>query len=420
MKYNNWVDLSSLPRKGKLIDWSSTNNTKVKFSYNGIEDECIVNGLDKEDRLKLIVYYNNKEYKINRDNFKTGHLGQFFNFSVKDNFNYESNQIINKNNNSIKIISPTRMKASNNRTQKGYNITCLICGYNFQNTENNLNRGDMCPVCSNHKIIKGINDIWTTNPEVGKFLTNPEDGYKYAQFSNIKLDFTCPECKTYIGKKLISTVSNNGISCPACGENISYPNKFMYHLLNILDEEFETEQGYDWCVFPSYKNKNIMNHGRFDFLLPKRKIIIEMDCSLGHGRTVYTNSKISVEETLYKDKMKDKIAAKKGYKVIRINCEYSSMGHRFKNCVNGVINSELATIFDLTNIDWNKINNLSIKGSIITVASLYNEGKSTGEIAKILKKNLSTIINYLHQATSCGLCEFVSHSKNRKRGDKSA
>ena len=106
MKYNNWVDLSSLPRKGKLIDWKSTNNNVVKFFYNGIEDECIVNGLDKEDRLKLIIYYKNIEYRINRDNFKTGHLGQFFNFSVKDNFGYEAGQIINKNNYSIRILSP--------------------------------------------------------------------------------------------------------------------------------------------------------------------------------------------------------------------------------------------------------------------------------------------------------------------------
>lgn len=420
MKNNNWIDLSSLPRKGKLIDWSSTNNTKVKFSYNGIEDECIINGLDKEDRLKLIIYYNNKEYKINRDNFKTGHLGQFFNFSVKDNFNYKSNQIINKDNNSIKIISPTRMKASNNRTQKGYNITCLICGYNFQNTENNLNRGDMCPVCSNHKIVKGINDIWTTNPGIAKYLTNYEDGYKYGQFSNIRLSFTCPYCNNNIGLKKLSDVSNSGISCPSCGDNISYPNKFMYNLLTELGEDFLTEQGYNWCLFPDYNDATKIVHGRFDFLIENKKLIIEMDSSLGHGRQLYTNSNKTIEETIYRDNMKDIKAKEHGYKVIRIDCSYSTIKNRFNNCVNGIINSDLSTIYDLSKINWNNIDISCTESFVIEAAKLYNQGKTSGEISQILKKDFSTIIDYLHQATKCNLCTFIPHKQVRKRGDKSA
>ena len=420
MKYNNWIDLSQLPRKGKLIDWSSTNNNTVKFSYNGIEDICTVNGLDENDKLKLIIVYKNKEYKINRDNFKNIHLGQLFNFSTKNNYKYIINQIIEKNNMSIIIKAPIRIKTSYNRTQKGYIIQCLKCNYEFENTEANLDRGDMCPVCSNHRIIKGINDIWTTNPEIAKYLTNPDEGYIYSQFSNVKLDFTCPFCNNNIGIKLLSTVSNSGISCPSCGDNISYPNKFMFNLLTELGETFLTEQGYDWCIFPDFNEQNNFSHGRYDFLIENKKLIIEMDSSLGHGKQLYTNSNKSIEETIYRDKMKDLKAKELGYTVIRIDCSYYTISDRFNNCVNGVLNSILSEIYNLSNIDWNVINNKCMESFIIKSAELYNQGRSSGEIADLFNKDLSTIIDYLHQATKCGLCNFIPYKQCKKRGGKNA
>ena len=43
---------------------------------------------------------------------------------------------------------------------------------------------------------KGINDLWTTCPEVAQLLLNPEDGYKLTKSSGKHVDFKCPNCGT--------------------------------------------------------------------------------------------------------------------------------------------------------------------------------------------------------------------------------
>ena len=298
---------------------------------------------------------------------------------------------------------------------KGYNIDCLVCGYNFNNQEANINRGDMCPLCSNHRVVAGVNDLWTTAPYIAQYLTNSEDGYKFAKYSNKSVDMTCPICRTHIGTKTICHVTVSGISCPCCGDNISFPNKFMYNLLLELGEEFKTEVGHDWCIFPSYNDKDIMSHGRFDFLLPKRKILIEMDSSLGHGKQLYTNSSKNLEETIYRDNQKDRVAKSLGYKVVRIDCSYRDINQRLQACIDGVKNSSLSDIFDFSNISWNEIFKKSFSSFVVQACELYNQGLSSSEIADILHKNPTTIIDYLHQGNDCGLCNFIPQKQRRRQ-----
>lgn len=44
-----------------------------------------------------------------------------------------------------------------------------------------------CP--APRKILIGFNDMWATNLDVAKLLANPEDGYKYTQYSNKKVNW---------------------------------------------------------------------------------------------------------------------------------------------------------------------------------------------------------------------------------------
>ncbi len=46
---------------------------------------------------------------------------------------------------------------------------CPNCHYEWQEKVINITNGDRCPVCSNHIIIKGVNDLFTTNPELKKY-----------------------------------------------------------------------------------------------------------------------------------------------------------------------------------------------------------------------------------------------------------
>lgn len=51
-----------------------------------------------------------------------------------------------------------------------------------------------CPVCSGRQVSIGVNDLWTTHPELAKMLANNEDGYKYSIGSNKKLEWVCHDC----------------------------------------------------------------------------------------------------------------------------------------------------------------------------------------------------------------------------------
>lgn len=51
-----------------------------------------------------------------------------------------------------------------------------------------------CPVCSGRQVQKGINDLWTTHPDLAARLLDKEDGFRYSFGSNKKLKWLCPEC----------------------------------------------------------------------------------------------------------------------------------------------------------------------------------------------------------------------------------
>ena len=144
-------------------------------------------------------------------------------------------------------------------------------------------------MCTNQRVVIGINDMWTTNPELASLLANPEDGYKYTKCSTKKLNWKCPDCDEIIYNISIKQVySNKKLSCPKCSDGISYPNKFMYHILKSLGENFKNEYSPDWI-----KPK------RYDFALFKenKKYIIEMDGGLGHGNknTMNTTKERQIE-----------------------------------------------------------------------------------------------------------------------------
>lgn len=248
------------------------------------------------------------------------------------------------------------MNYSNGKTCKSYRVKCLKCGNEFDISEANLDRGDGCNVCSNHKVKIGLNDLWTTRPDVASMLKDKDLGYTCMEFSNILADFVCPKCGKYIGKSYIHNVSRFGLSCKYCGRGISYPNRLMGNLLEFFDEDFDSEVYFKWCHFPNYYDENITSYGRYDFVVENKKLIIEMDGGYGHGNDPHPNSIYTKEELIYRDKMKDKLALENGYSIIRVDCNYSSK-NRLKYCSNNILNSELSIYYDFNNIDWNYINN---------------------------------------------------------------
>lgn len=281
-------------------------------------------------------------------------------------------------------------------------------------TPNSLLRGESCGVCANKQIWVGYNDITTLRPDVAELMVNKEDLYNYAVWSPHKTDFKCPNCNNIIPKK-IAYVSRDGLSCPYCSDGISYPNKFIYNALSQIKDQLdflEREFSPSWCKF---KYKNSYKTGTYDiyFGINGTKYIIEMDGGLGHGNKVMDNE-ISQEDSVYIDKQKDMLAIQHDIKIIRINCFYNR-DDRYTYILNNVLNSELSSIIDLTKINFDECNKISLSSLLVETCNLWNEGYKVSEIALKLKIHETTITNYLKQGSKFNICKNYSAKESKCR-----
>lgn len=339
-------------------------------------------------------------------------------------YKYKVGDIISSTNSSFRVLKQIRIYRDKNRNgvketvnEKGYFVKCVKDGYEFEVLESALSRNYGCPVCSNRKVIKGINDVATTNPEIAALFENIEDAYTTTYSTKKKFRFKCPRCG-YVKLDDTNHITHFGFSCPCCSDGVSFPNKFVGKLLTDLGVNYDRETRFSWCKYPCFVNSNKLDYGSYDFVIPDMNIIIEADGGLGHGRKVMTTirhnrRKITIEETLYRDKMKDKLAITNGYKIIRINCVYNGIHDRCEKITNGIKESELASIFDLSNIDFQEIGRYCTEHSyIIEAKNLWNKGHSISEIATQLKIAESTVKNHLITMNKMNMCEY--HGENQR------
>lgn len=408
IKDDNWINLDNLPHNNGKVLWRNCYGESVSFCYRGIEGVLYV--LKQIDEKHVLVQYNNSQYELHKDSIRYCRLGQLFDFAVTNNYKYSENQVID---NYYRVISCKRLEQGIHNV-KAYEILCLKCNQLFDVSEGNFDRGDRCPYCSHHKVIVGKTDLWTTNPEVAKLLKNKENGYKYSALSNKKAEFICENCGQNVGEKVIASVTQRGLGCQFCGRGRSYPNKFMYNLLKSLGVSFEMEKKFDWCTFHSY-DKSYVSFGVYDFVIDEQKLIIEMDGGLGHGQYVIKSSYYSVEDTLYRDEMKDALAIAHGYKVIRVKCDYQKSNNRFQTCKDAIQKSDFAKLYNLNEVDWTFIDKQAQGSVLLDICELYNQGFSSSEIGEILDYDLSSVIDYLHKGHELSLCNFIPQKIRRKK-----
>lgn len=356
-----------------------------------------------------------------------------FEMERSKSYKYDVGDIIATDNWAIKVLSQIRIKRERmskgiKRTsyERGYSVECTKDGYIFEVLETSIPKNCGCPVCSNHKVIKGLNDIATTHPEVAKYFENIEETYSTTYSSGKKKRMKCPRC----GHVKIATpnyISRYGFSCPCCSDGITYPNKFMSKLLQEIGIEFDREVTFDWCKFPCYVDNSVLDHGIYDFVIPEKSLVIEMDGSLGHGKRVMNTvsrkkRKVSIEETVYRDKMKDILAKENGYNLIRIDCEYDAdIESRFRIVKTNVIESELSKIFDFSNINFERIDNYCLTNSYVEdVSELWNKGYSSFQIVKETKLSDITVCKYLNIGSKLGLCDYQKDESKRRGVDKSS
>lgn len=275
----------------------------------------------------------------------------------------------------------------------------------WESRPHDILHGYYCPFCSGNKILKGFNDMWTTNPDMASMLYDKNVGYEVSAGSNQKLEFVCPQCGHH---KFVTPhrIKGAGFSCPVCSDGLSYPNKFIMSLLSQLNVDcLESEYSPEWIGKLRYDSHFTYNN---------KEYIVEMDGGLGHGignndpiREVGMNGKEL-------DDYKDKMALEHNIIVIRIDCFYTKMEERFSYIKNSIQNSELNILFDLSNVDYDKCNKYATDSLSIKSANLYDDGLSIREISEMLGISYSTIYQWLKRLALEGLCSYKPIKGNPK------
>lgn len=300
-------------------------------------------------------------------------------------------QLIAAINNNIEIIG----RYINSQTK--IKCRCKTDNYIWDALPQNLLRGEKCPICQNKKVLKGINDIATTNPEMIPYFKNIDDAYRYTAKSGKKVDFKCPKCGA-IKNMSIYNMYTNGFVCPKCSDGISYPNKFSRYFLSQLPiKNIKYEYSPIWAR-PYYYDNYFEYNGK--------KYILEMDGGFHYRDVSFSQDKISyLKDTKSRDEKKNLLAKEHNIILIRINSIISDKEYLKKQ----IYNSILSDIFDLSIIDWD----LCDKGAQSSLVNLIcddykdNINYNTTILSKKYGLNITTIQRYLRIGNQLGLCSYT-------------
>lgn len=289
------------------------------------------------------------------------------------------------------------------RSKKCVFIKCLTKGHpDYKTSCNTFFSGVRCGVCKNKIVIRGINDIATTNSELIDYFVNKDEAYKYSYSSNKKVLVKCKECG-FQKHMSIDKLYNRGFSCNRCSDGISYPEKYIMCLLSQINVDFKTQL--------SKKNLAWCRNYKYDFYIRALELIVETNggrhySSAGIGKTL-------IEEQ-NNDKLKKELALSNGINhYVELDCRKSEM----EWIKNSVMNSELPSLLNFIedDIDWAECSVFATKNIVIDVCNYYNDNKATGlnyeDISNKFNISVTTMYRYLKIGTGIGICEL----KNKKQ-----
>lgn len=291
---------------------------------------------------------------------------------------------------------------STKRKKDVYKIKCKHCGEEKTITKGALQaRITLCPNgChgvgkkSSGLVVKGYDDLATTHPHLVQYFVDKSQATKVKAKGNQEVQVKCPLCgheKTVEPKYL---TQHNGMKCPVCEKHsMSNPERIMSAVLDVLN-------------IP-YKQQLTLDNGKhyYDFYIKEYNLIIEM-----HGEQHYEDGRQMFRRTYEEEHENDlykwmyaTLKLGQDLKYVVVNCKDSRFNSVQKNIV-----LQLSTIFNFNELNWNDVFQHSVNDDFKTVVKLYNEGKYTGEIAKIIGKGQDTVSKYLKEAHDKGLCHYVA------------
>lgn len=393
-------DLSQIPTKKNdtriIYDWSKAIGLKIPFEYDGLKDFFEI--INYESRDKVYIKYNNKTTMVYGKYIRKGKIAKIFDEKIDWKYHIGENIQYSKKGYKTDITITAKYYSKNNpdfkkgyeRNYKWYQYKCNVCGYDCTMDDFWINEADLkdkkgCSCCAGTKVIKGVNDIGTTAPDLMIYLVDKEFGYTHTKTTNKSTLMKCPVCG-YEKNMQFQKVYFQNFACPYCSDGFSFPEKFMMEILDELKIKYKyqlNKKDFNWC-----------NKYKYDFYLPDYNWIIET-----HGRQHYEDGwrKIDLQRKI--DKTKRQLALSNGIdKYIELDCRVSDGEYIY----NSIKQSELKTIIKPIDIHMAEIHAQASKLKI-ACRLFNNEGMSFIDIANKLNVCKDTIHRYIKKGFELGI-----------------
>lgn len=302
------------------------------------------------------------------------------------------------------------------RGRMTYKYKCLKCGYDEgEKVVANIDMGYGCPCCTNRVVVRGINDITTTDPWMIPYFQGGEDEASlYTKSCNKKIIPKCPDCGRIKEKQVsINTIyTMHGIGC-ACKDGVSFANKFIFALMEQLFEQGQITY---------FKREFTLQRKLYDMFFivnNKDKYLVEMDGGFNHGNVIAKHPHkgrvgrfVPVKHFL-NDDIKDKIAKEAGIPLIRVDC-YET---KFKYIKNNVINSDLSKIVNLEKINWDLVQEFCATNLVKKICDYKKEHPEifSTECAKIFQVSDTTVVSYWEYGNELGWCSYNPKGETKRK-----
>lgn len=295
-----------------------------------------------------------------------------------------------------------------NLTSKYYKYHCEKCGNEGWIIEYSLKDKQHCGcnVCGRKKVLRGYNDIGTKETWSLQYFVNKDDAFTHSPYSKDVVDFKCPDCGKIHKKPIYIVMANKGLSCH-CKDSVSYPNKFMYKLLEQAKVNFECEKKFTWS-----------NKRRYDFVIGKDlSIVVEMQGRQHYDKPIIKKKSRyrTVEEEIENDKLKKEMAIKNGItSYYQIDCSKSTFEYIKDNIIKSGLLEEIG--FIPNDMEWSNCDTFALSNIVKNICNYQKEqpDKTFEEIAEIFKVDRATIGRYLKIGNRYGWCDYNKneHFKN--------
>jgi len=274
---------------------------------------------------------------------------------------------------------------------------CMIDRYKYDSPLSHIINGTSCPCCAKQAIGPApyfVNSIFSSEYyDIFKNYFNDEVLKTNMPYSEKLIKGQCPKC----GREIITypalVVTLGKVPC-VCGDGISYPNKFIYSILEQKGISFVREYSPKWF---GTKRRS------YDYYLPNNNAIIEVNGLQHYQNTFERIGGRSIQKERENDAFKKECALKNGIKkYIEIDCSYSDVKYIKKSILS---NREFLAIVSTDDIDFDKANYFAMNDSVVqNIAKDINENVNRLAICEKYHISQSAFYKYLHCAIDLKLC----------------